>query len=65
LPADVSFADLMALAQKRDEICIGVKLKALEDSKMDNNGVTLIPEKSTRFQLGSEDSLVVLAEDEL
>ncbi len=65
LPADASFADLMAIAQKRDEICIGVKLKALEDSKIDNNGITLIPEKNARFQLGPDDSLVVLAEDEL
>ena len=42
-----------------------MKLKALENSKADNNGVTLIPEKNTRFKLGPEDSLVVLAEDEL
>ena len=31
----------------------------------DNNGITLIPEKNMTFTLGPEDSLVVLAEDEL
>ena len=65
LPAEVSFADLMGLAQKRDEICFGVKVKSLEGIKEDNNGVSLIPEKNTRFNLQPEDSLVVLAEDEL
>ncbi|MGI9232590.1 MAG: CASTOR/POLLUX-related putative ion channel [Woeseiaceae bacterium] len=65
LPIEVSFADMMAMAQSRREICIGVKTKALESSRLDNNGITLIPEKSTRFNLNPEDSLVVLAEDEL
>ena len=49
-----------ALAEGRD-----VKVKSLETSKEDNNGITLIPEKNIRFKLQSEDSLVVLAEDEL
>jgi len=65
LPADVAFADMMALAQKRSEVCIGVKVKSLENSKEENNGITLIPEKNTRYELRPEDSLVVLAEDEL
>lgn len=65
LPIEVSFADLMALAQRRRDICIGVKTKALEGSKLDNNGITLIPEKNMRFKIGPEDSLVVLTEDEL
>ncbi|MEO1248083.1 MAG: hypothetical protein AAFX56_20590 [Pseudomonadota bacterium] len=65
LPAEATFADMMGLAQKRGEICIGVKKKSLENSKDDNNGVQLIPEKNTRFELQAEDSLVVLSEDEL
>lgn len=65
LPEEVAFADMMALAQKRSEICIGVKMKSLENSKENNNGITLIPEKNTRFALRPEDSLVVLAEDEM
>ncbi len=65
LPVEVSFADMMGLAQKREEICLGVKVKALESRKEDNNGITLIPEKNTRYTLQPGDSLVVLAEDEL
>ena len=65
LPVDVSFADMMGVAQKREEICLGVKVKALESNKEDNNGITLIPEKNTRYTLQPGDSLVVLAEDEL
>ncbi len=65
LPVEVTFADMMGLAQKRGEICIGVKKKFLENSKDDNNGIQLIPEKNTRFELRAEDSLVVLSEDEL
>lgn len=65
LPVEVSFADAMAIAQKRGEICIGIKIKALENDNQKNNGVTLIPEKNSRFTLRAEDSLVVLAEDEL
>ena len=65
LPVEVSFADLMAIAQKRSEICLGVKIKALENSRDDNNGITLIPDKNKSYELKPEDSLVVLAEDEL
>ena len=65
MPAELTFADMMSLAQKREEICIGVKIKALESSKEDNNGITLIPEKNTKFELTADDSFVVLAEDEL
>lgn len=65
LPAEVSFADMMAQAQQRGEVCIGIKAKALETRKESNNGVTLIPDKNTRYSLQPDDSLVVLAEDEL
>jgi hypothetical protein len=64
LPIELSFADMMAIAQKRSEVCIGVKIKALETNREENNGITLIPEKNTTFTLEAEDSLVVLAEDE-
>ncbi len=64
LPVDLSFADCMALAQLRDEICIGIKLYADEGDHSRNYGVTLIPEKNERFTFGPHDCLVVLAEDE-
>ena len=65
LPIQVSFADMMAIAQQRSEVCIGVKIKLLENDKESNNGITLIPEKNTIYDLQANDSLVVLAEDEL
>lgn len=64
-PVTCTFGDLMAHARKRDtEICLGVKLHALETSSADNYGVQLIPPKTTRFVLQPEDGLVVLAEDD-
>ena len=65
LPGEVTFADMMAIAQKRGEICIGLKILADESDKSRNNGVQLIPAKDETFKLQANDSLVVLAEDEL
>jgi len=65
IPGQVTFADLIAIAQKRNEACFGVKIKALENNREKNNGVILIPPKDDVFQLCSEDCLVVVAEDEL
>ena len=65
LPVEVTFADMIRIAQRRDEVCIGLKKKPLENNKEANNGVQLIPEKNTVFTLKAEDSLVVVAEDEL
>ena len=64
LPAEITFADLIALAQRRGELCIGVKIAALEDQAEANYGVKLIPEKTTTYRLEEGDCLVVLAEDE-
>jgi len=65
LPPEASFADMMAIAQQRGEICIGVKTMAHENDKSRNNGIQLIPEKTAEFNLQPDDKLVVLAEDEL
>ena len=64
-PVEVRFADMMAIARQREEICIGVKIKSLEPDKKSNNGISLIPEKNTVYSLQRNDCLVVLAEDEL
>jgi len=64
LPQSVSFADLGALAQQRGEVCIGVRLKAHEDRKDLNHGITLAPLKTSIWQLDASDQLVVLAENE-
>jgi hypothetical protein len=64
LPVDVSFADLMRMAQKREEVCLGVKIQSLEADLQKNFGVKLIPEKNTRYHIQAEDALVVVAVDE-
>ncbi len=63
-PVEVSFADMMDIAQQRQEVCIGLKVQALENDMNRNFGVTLIPEKNTRWTLNPEDRLVVVSEDE-
>jgi ion channel POLLUX/CASTOR len=63
-PVDVSFADMMRIAQLREEVCIGVKIQANERDMNANFGVKLIPEKNTRYTLQAEDCLVVVSEDE-
>ncbi|MEM7411973.1 MAG: hypothetical protein AAF430_17220 [Myxococcota bacterium] len=65
LPRKVTFADMIEMAGKRDEVCIGVKIKAYESDSERNNGVKLIPEKKKLYSLRPEDCLIVLAEDEL
>ncbi len=64
LPVKVSYADMVRLTQKRKEVCLGVKLKDLEEDFEQNFGVKLIPEKSQIYEIKAGDALVVLAEDE-
>lgn len=65
LPIKVPFADLMALAHKRDEeACIGVKIAANAGDSAKNYGVNLIPPKDELIELSAGDALVVVAEDE-
>ncbi|ODS36817.1 hypothetical protein BEH94_05525 [Candidatus Altiarchaeales archaeon WOR_SM1_SCG] len=64
-PVDVTFADIIGISHKRNEICIGVRLKKYERDSEKNFGVKLIPPKDKKYTLNSDDYLVVLAEDEL
>jgi len=64
IPEEMTFADCMAIAQKREEVCLGIKIKALEDDADHNFGVKLIPEKGTKYHFTADDCLVVLSEDE-
>ena len=64
LPVEMTYADAIALTQKREEICLGVKIKADEQDMRKNFGVKLIPEKNTTYTIGPEDCFVVVAEDE-
>lgn len=64
IPESMTFADCMRIAQKREEVCLGVKIKANEMDPDQNFGVKLIPEKNTKYNFKPEDCLVVLSEDE-
>ncbi|MFZ9093274.1 MAG: CASTOR/POLLUX-related putative ion channel [bacterium] len=62
LPMEVSFADIMLAAQKRNEVCFGVKIKSEEyEPKF---GIHLIPPKEQVFLLEEGDTFITLAEDE-
>ena len=63
--AQVQVADLIKVAQNRGEIFIGYRLKKLENNIEENFGVIVNPEKNRRLSLEPEDTMVVLAEDEL
>ncbi len=64
-PIEINFADLIDIAQKRDEICLGVRYKKDENKPDINFGVYLNIPKDEKVILEKEDFLVVLSEDEL
>lgn len=63
-PVEVTYADMIRIAQSREEVCLGVKIKSLEKDMAQNFGVKLIPPKDKKYTLQADDALVVLAEDE-
>lgn len=64
LPQEVTFADMMGIAQVREEVCIGVKITAWQQDLDKNFGVKLIPEKNSKWTLDRDDCLIVVSEDE-
>lgn len=64
-PQEVLFADLVGLAAKRSEVCLGIRKGDLSRDAESNFGVKLNPPKDGRFIINSNDFLVVLSEDEL
>ncbi|MCG8574765.1 MAG: hypothetical protein MI810_07765 [Flavobacteriales bacterium] len=64
-PLKVKFGDLIGLADQRDEICLGIRKGALSKNPNKNFGVTLNLPKNQVVELGEDDFLVVLSEDEL
>ena len=64
LPLEVTFADIMGAATRRDEICIGIRKGSMADDPARNFGITLNPRKGTKIGLTTEDFLVVISEDE-
>ena len=64
-PVRVRFVDMIGIASKREEICLGLRLNKHASNPKKNFGVMLNPKKDEVFKLEAEDTLVVLAEDEL
>ena len=64
-PIQVTFADIINAAQKRDEICLGVRLNKNADKPEKNFGIQLNPGKTEAFNLAANDSLVVFSDNEL
>ncbi|MAE00865.1 MAG: hypothetical protein CMK53_09530 [Proteobacteria bacterium] len=61
---DISFADCVLAAQKRSEICFGIKIRAEEFDSSKSFGINLIPNKKTSYKFQPGDALITLAEDE-
>ena len=61
---DLTFADCVFAAQKRDEICIGLRIEALSKEEEEGFGIKLIPSLDKQFNLKKNDALIVIAEDE-
>ncbi|EDP95885.1 hypothetical protein U8527_12215 [Kordia algicida OT-1] len=64
-PQKITFAEAMEIANKRDEICLGIRKGNLSKDVASNFGVTLNLEKDAAIELNENDFLVVLSEDEL
>lgn len=64
LPLELPFGSVLEAASQRGEICIGVREKTAFNDAGRNYGITLNPDKQRVFRIHSDDTLVVLAEDE-
>ncbi|MCB1308581.1 MAG: hypothetical protein KDK30_10390 [Leptospiraceae bacterium] len=65
IPARVTVADLMALAQQRNEVMIGYRYNSKANDVRANFGIEVNMPKGTVIQPHPDDRLIVLAEDEL
>jgi len=64
-PQKVSFADIMGIANLREEICLGIRKGDLSKDSSANFGVRLNLPKDETVTIEEHDFLVVLSEDEL
>lgn len=63
-PKKVPFMDMIIAAQKRDEICLGLRISKYSKTPAENFGVIINPKKGRIFELTADDFIVVLAETE-
>ncbi len=64
-PQKIRFADAMGIANKREEICLGIRKGDQMKDMDDNFGVRLNIPKDEAIEITENDFLVVLSEDEL
>ena len=64
-PQKINFADIMGIANKRDEICLGIRKGNLSKKAESNFGIFLNMDKEEMVEINEGDFLVVLSEDEL
>ncbi len=64
-PMELTFGDLIGIADKRDEICLGIRIGKDSKNANSNFGVTLNLAKDKSLVINEDDFLVVLSEDEL
>ena len=64
-PVQIAFGSVMHLANKRDEICLGIRKGSLSKKATENFGIQLNLPKDQFILVEAEDFLVVLSEDEL
>lgn len=64
-PQEVRFADIIKLAGKREEVCLGIRKGHLSKDASSNFGVKLNLAKDEKVTIQADDFLVVLSEDEL
>ena len=61
---EINFADCMLAAQKRDQVCFGIKIREEEFDSSKSFGIYLIPNKTKSYRFKPGDALITLAEDE-
>lgn len=64
-PQQITFADLIGIAGKREEVCLGIRKGNLRKDAASNFGVKLNLPKTAKIEIEQSDFLVVLSEDEL
>ncbi len=64
-PQSLTFGDVMGIANKRNEVCLGIRKNDQLKDIHNNFGVTLNLPKHKEIVLDEDDFLVVLSEDEL
>lgn len=64
LPVKVPFMDMIVAAQKRNEICLGLRISKYSKNPSENFGITVNVKKDNVYDISADDFLVVLAENE-